>query len=59
MKTLKKANPYGCGSHTCYDCYPYTYGCDFCGVDFIEPIENPSEHECESCGFIVNNKNEY
>ena len=56
MKTLKKANPYGCGSHTCYDCYPYTYGCDFCGAWFSEPVENPSEYECESCGFVVNGK---
>lgn len=59
MKTLKKANPYGCGSHTCYGCYPYTYGCDFCGAWFSEPVENPSEYECESCGWVVNDKTEY
>lgn len=59
MKTLKKANPYGCGSHTCYDCYPYTYRCYDCEVDFSEPIENPNEYECENCGFIVNDKTGY
>lgn len=45
---------YGCGNRKCKPCYPFTYGCEFCGADFLNPVANGDEFVCNSCGYVVN-----
>jgi len=44
---------FGCGYRKCVACYPFTYGCEWCGSDFFEPVPIKEKFQCESCGFIT------
>lgn len=41
---------YGCGASDCVSCYPFTYRCAVCRVDFPEPVPNgASDPTCQNC----------
>jgi len=48
---------FGCGNYKCKDCYPFQYGCEFCGETFPSPVPNGSTFQCE-CGWITNREQE-
>jgi hypothetical protein len=49
---------FGCGNYKCKPCYPFTYGCDYCGANFSLPVANGDEFVCDSCGYVTNSQDE-
>jgi hypothetical protein len=54
-ETYSCGNPssFGCGSHNCVTCYPFTYRCE-CGADYPQPIPNGQPMPvCDACGIDI------